>query len=294
MRILTPLMAVSVFALITGGVALGSDTSSRPSSSESSSGQEQSSTTGEKSSDTQAGQIGYGNNELKGEEKVPSSEQAGQAVQPGQAEQPGQYGQPGSAETTLGTTTATTSEVSRGYLKNEGIAVKPQLGVIAYRDNTLTDTARAAGGIGLDWNVAKAFSMSPSVYMGPSSGFIYSHLGSATSNFFGSGADFVENQAGANLLVIPANLKVGYNINDFYRVSVHGGGNVVYRSIASSMQLGSDFAQDGSLWKMYPNAGFDLEAGLGPNLSLAIRPDVTFTTTDNFFTGMVALGINLA
>ncbi len=307
MRILTPLLAVSVITL-DGGSGFASDTASSPSSTTSSG----TST----SSDTQSGQIGYGNTKLKGQKDLSgtsssasSSDQSNQAgtmgdtvtadagtTYGGDTTYSGEMGgnQAGMADTTAGTTTAQTSEVTKGYLRSEGVSIKPQLGVIGYRDNTLTDTARAAGGFGLDWNASKLFAMDPSIYVGPSTGFIYSHLGSATSNLFGKGADFVENQAGANMLIIPANLKVGYNINDYYRVSAHGGGNVVYRSIASSMQLGSDFNQSGSLWKLYPNAGIDFEAALGPNVSLALRPDVTFTTTDNFFTGMVALGINLA
>ena len=237
MRILTPLLAVSVITLYGGGASFANDTSTSSGSSKSDTS---SNTDVSHSSDTQSGQLGYDNPKLKGQQGLnentasdqnqqASSDQSSQSAnQGGQAGTAGgtatadsgtSYGsdmssssstgtmgttsssgdmgggQPGTADTTAGTTTATTGEVTKGYLKSEGVSVRPQLGVIAYRDNTLTDTARAAGGIGLDWNAAKLFSLGPSVYVGPSSGFIYSHLGSSTSNFFWSCAYFLYNQS---------------------------------------------------------------------------------------------------
>lgn len=195
---------------------------------------------------------------------------------------------------TSGVTVARGEEVTRGYLKDEAFGIKPQVGVLAFKDTDGTNTARGAVGIGLEWNATKALGLDPTWYFGPSSGVIFSHLGSPSSNFFGSDADANRQIAeGANMLFIPANLKLGYNFSDHYRLSVHGGGNAIYRSVARSMNLGDGSDRDGSLWKVYPNVGADLEIAMGRNVSLLLRPDLTITPNDDFFTGTAALGINI-
>ena len=103
------------------------------------------------------------------------------------------------------------------------------------------------------------------------------------------------NSTGSNILLFPVNAKIGYNITDNFRTSIHGGGNVLYRSAANVMNLGASSVNSGSNsnWSMFPNAGVDLEFGMGTNVALLIRPDMTFTPGHDFFTGTVGLGVAL-
>ncbi|MCM2323464.1 MAG: hypothetical protein NDJ90_09405 [Oligoflexia bacterium] len=191
-------------------------------------------------------------------------------------------------------TTAEAREVTRGYLKNEAFGVKPQVGVIAFKDATGDSTGRLAEGINLEWNTTRLFGMDQKFYMGPVTGMIFSHLGSASSNFVGTDPDRRASDAGANLLIIPANLKVGYNLSDRYRISVHGGGNLTYRSVANSMRLGSKTsAGNDDVWRIYPNVGGDVEIAFSRNALLLLRPDLTITPGDEIFTGTVGVGISL-
>ncbi|MEK6705419.1 MAG: hypothetical protein AABZ06_06500 [Bdellovibrionota bacterium] len=198
-------------------------------------------------------------------------------------------------------TAAEAEEVTRGYLKDEMLGVKPMLGVIAFRDRDVSqsDTGRFAAGLALDWNAMSVIDNTvKDWYVGPSTGLVYSHLGEPRSNFFGTDSDFrsgnVGGSPGANLLIIPTNLKVAYNIGDYYRIGIHGGGNVIYRSVANSMNLDSESNTADSVWKYYPNAGADVDFGLAKNVALSIRPDWTFTPNDNFLTATVAIGVALS
>lgn len=199
------------------------------------------------------------------------------------------------AQETAPRTTATAEEVTRG-MKAETVSIKPELGIIAYTDTQDNSTSRGVAGLGVDWNFGKLL-MSGTAgrdwYLGLSTGAIYSHLGSSGSNFFGSSPDVVSSAPGANLLVIPTDLKLGYNLTDASRVSIHGGGNVVYRSVANSMSLGpSTSVGDNSVWRMYPNAGASFEFGSG-NVAFIARPDFTFTPGSDIFTGTLGVGITL-
>jgi hypothetical protein len=201
------------------------------------------------------------------------------------------YEEPGTAaEDTMATTRREESEVSRGMLRDEVFGMKPQVGVISFDEPGTGDTAsRGVVGILFDWN----FASGSHFYVGPQFGGLFSHLGAPGSNFFGSDAP-TGDRSGANIVTLPANFKVGYNFTDRFRIAAHGGANFVYRSIASSMNLGRD--ADNTLsdnWSVFPNLGGDVEFGLGRSVSLMLRPDWTFTPGDDFFTGTIALGIPL-
>jgi hypothetical protein len=193
----------------------------------------------------------------------------------------------------LGTTEAYESQAGDGYLRREAVSIKPQVGVIAYSDVLGQDTSRGAAGLAVDANVTNWFTSDPTnFYVGPSTGVIYSHLGSPDSNFIGTDSSTTF-QSSANLLIIPGDVKVGYTFGDAFRLAVHGGGNVIYRSVASSMLLGDSSLESGSDWSIFPNAGIDVEMGLSENVALTLRPDVTFTSGDELFSGMLALGFTL-
>ena len=198
-------------------------------------------------------------------------------------------GEPGMAST------AEASEVTRGYLKDEKVGIKPQLGVLAYTDAAGSQTSRAAYGFTVDANLAKMMDSSwNKIYLGASTGLLYSHLGAPSSNLFGAQPTNNPGTAGANLFLIPANIKVAYHLTDQLRVGVHGGGNIVYRSVASAAYFGDSSNQSGSVWRAFPNAGGDFELGLGEHTALMFRPDWTFTPGTDFFTGTLALNIPLS
>lgn len=191
------------------------------------------------------------------------------------------------------TTTTTTTEVTHGYLRDETVGLKPEVGLMAYTDAFGNSTSRLAVGFDLDWNILRAVDPEEGdTFFGIDTGFIYSHMGSPTSNFWGSSATTIQD-AGANMFLIPADLKLGYAFADKYRLSIHGGGNITYRSVASSLYLGDSSFQPGSVWRIFPNVGADLEIAMGRNAAILLRPDVTLTPGNTIFTGMLALGVTL-
>ncbi len=197
---------------------------------------------------------------------------------------------PGMSDDTNLSSTAGASEVTRGYLANETVGIKPQLGLMVFTDQNGNSTSRAMGGFTVDGNIATMIDKNwNNIFIGPSSGFLFSHLGQTGSNFVGTSADITGmGDPGSNIFLIPANLKLGYNITDNLRVAGHGGGNVTYRSVANSLNLGASSSLPGSVWRIFPNVGGDLELGLGKHAALMLRPDWTLTPGDSIFTGTIA------
>jgi len=289
-------IALAVFlAISAGSAALADDESAGRQSSasgddESLSGDYSTESGENKVGDEQAGEMAQDQamqDEAKMDEQQPSTEQ-----ETWREVQEPVSGEPGVAEMT--TVVAEEEDVTRGALQKEVIGIKPQMGVVAFRDNLGTTTSRLAGGFALEGNLAPALNKDwSSTYIGLSSGLIYSHLGDPTSNFVGANPGVSTGGAGANLIIIPANLKIGRNISDSARLSVHGGGNVVYRSVANSMNLGASSGGTDSTWKLFPNVGADAEFAIGKSAALMFRPDFTLTPGDVLFTGTVAVGIPL-
>jgi hypothetical protein len=172
-------------------------------------------------------------------------------------------------------------------MKEQVWGLSPQLGLFSYTDRDGQYTSRGAVGIGFDVNASSSFwEKSNLFYLGFSTGFLYSHIGSTDSNVFGNNGSSVDTE-GANLLSIPMDLKFGYNLSDSFRLSARTGGNLIYRSIAKSMDLGAGSGSSDELWKIYPNAGIDAEYQVSENLSLVARPDITFTSGKNIFVATV-------
>lgn len=178
-------------------------------------------------------------------------------------------------------------------LRDQTFGLIPQVGVATFV-NTLGETdSRQLMGLGMEYNFAAlAQSAVKDSYMGLSTGVFYSHIGSPSSDFFGSNA-VVTTTPGSNMLVIPANLKLGYNFTDAFRASVRGGGNVIYRSVAASASLGDNTGGFGPQWATYPNVGFDLEFQLGDSVAVIARPDLTIAPNDNMFMGTLGADIAL-
>ncbi|MEO5971413.1 MAG: hypothetical protein ABIQ95_15925 [Bdellovibrionia bacterium] len=189
------------------------------------------------------------------------------------------------------TTTGRVKDVEGG-LRNEVVGIKPQVGALVFSDQRGNTNSRIVEGFTVDGNMSNMINKDWSnLFIGPSVGVLFSHLGDPTANFLGMHPDpnSTTGGGGANLLIIPANVKVGYNIMDNLRLAAHGGGNVLYRSLISSMNLGDTTTDTGSGWSLFPNIGADAELGLGKNVALMLRPDWTVTPGATVFSGTVAL-----
>jgi hypothetical protein len=197
-------------------------------------------------------------------------------------------------ESIAATTERSEREVTRGYLANEVVGIKPQAGLVVFNNSADNGDSRAAMGLVVEMDAVNTFYKGNKPlkhwYIGPSTGLLFSHLGNPSSNFFGtdpSGRQSV--QGGSNFLMVPLNLKVGYLWPDSnLRFSMRAGGNITYRSVANALNFGNKTSNGtDSVWRMYPNIGADIEVG-----RLVIRPDLTLTPEDEFFSGTI--GYNFA
>ncbi|MGZ3688200.1 MAG: hypothetical protein ACXVBW_07860 [Bdellovibrionota bacterium] len=202
-------------------------------------------------------------------------------------------GNPGGTDTTNVTQASQETVGAKGYMK-DAASINPQVGVVGYQDpNTGSSNARAVYGLTADINVMPMISQDlGNIFVGPTLGALYSHLGDPGGGFFGSTTGSVNaGQGGANLLILPLDLKVGYAVTDWFRASAHGGGNFIYRSVVGSLALGNDQTASSSNWNIYPNVGADFEFALGKNVALGIRPDFTLTPVNDIYTGTLSLNI---
>ncbi|MGZ3688199.1 MAG: hypothetical protein ACXWP5_10625 [Bdellovibrionota bacterium] len=179
-------------------------------------------------------------------------------------------------------------------LEREIVGILPQIGLVGYQDPTIGSFQyRAIYGFTADVDLLPA--INPNLgqfFIGPTVGFLYSHLGDPGGGLFGSTVGTVQaGQGGANLLILPVDLKVGYNMTNWARLSAHGGGNVMYQSNTGAMNVSSNSpAAPSSTWSMFPNIGADLEFGMGRTV-LAIRPDFTLTPENDVYSTTIALMI---
>lgn len=177
-------------------------------------------------------------------------------------------------------------------MKDETLGFVPQYGVLTYIDNKGETRGRQLAGLGIDFNFASLFKNNVRDYfLGLSTGAFYSHMGDSTSNFFGDSPSTNEGAGGANLVVIPVDAKIGYHFTPSFRAALHGGGNIIYRSIANTANLGDGSDSSNSLWRMYPNLGADFEWQVGDYVSVMARPDLTIAPNENLFMGTVGATI---
>jgi hypothetical protein len=180
-------------------------------------------------------------------------------------------------EDASGESTADTSNVDRTYTQAELLGIKPTAGFVVYTDSNLRKAARGSIGIQADLNLSSPLGLNfENWFAGLQTGFSYSHLGNATANFVGADSDVEYGNAGSNLVLIPANLKVGYQVTSWFRTSVHGGATVLYRSIPSAMILD----QTSENWRALPNIGADLEFVVGKDVAIGVRPDFAKPASD--------------
>jgi hypothetical protein len=193
----------------------------------------------------------------------------------------------------IGTSTASNIVPSQGNLTNELAGLKPEIGIVGFHDSDGLNTTRGSIGLHYDMNVANLVAGGYSrFYLGPSFGALYSHIGAAGASWFGSSPSVNNGTAGGNLVQFPLEAKMGYDVLDNMRLSVHGGGNVMYRSIAGEMSI-DQFTGPNSRWTIYPAVGGDVEFGITKNVALDIRPDVTLTPLNTVLNATVGVGIAL-
>ena len=182
-------------------------------------------------------------------------------------------------------------------MKTQVWGLTPQIGQVSYNDPTGTYSSRATIGLGFDLNIAtlayptgdkNTDNRADNFYYGINTGVLYSHTGYADSNFFGTSNS---SSTGSNLVMIPADVKIGYNLTDSFRLTAQGGGNIIYRSAANSIDMGDGSASPDSLWKIYPNVGISAELQVGKNVSLIAHPDMTFTNGNNLFVATIGATI---
>ena len=189
-----------------------------------------------------------------------------------------------------GVSEAQAVSLNKGTLKDESIGLKPEVGAFLFQDNTANQTARGAIGVGFDANFSHILSgVAQNTYFGISTGGLWSHLGASGSNFFGYNSPG-GTTAGANLFMVPGDVKLGYNVQDNLRISAHGGVNLMYNSQPSSINWGSATSRN---WNIMPNVGADIDFGLSKNVVLTLRPDWTFTPGVGIFTGIIEFGVAL-
>jgi hypothetical protein len=176
---------------------------------------------------------------------------------------------------------------SEGGLRDEAVGINPQFGILSL-DNLVDDgQTRAVGGLTVDINVLRRVNTEGGrPFFGPSTGVLYSHLGTATSNFIGTDGTGGRDD-GTHLLLIPFNLKAGYTIGDVFRPSVHAGGTLLYNnrpSVPTGIQATTD-----STTTVRVNVGLDFEFGLGKSVALMLRPDWIFAEDNTIFVGTLGL-----
>lgn len=191
----------------------------------------------------------------------------------------------------------------RKTLVDEKVGLKPQIGVVNYRDASNAKSNRALYGATVDFNMADAFNAKmgmehkSGLYLGPQTGFLFSHIGAVGGGFFGeSGAQggtpgVPNSDPGANMFLLPANLKAGWTMYGF-RLSAHGGGNVIYRSDAASVQVGKNSPiTSNSKWGILPDAGAELEYGVLNGGAIIVRSDWTFGGSNTMFDGTLGFSM---
>lgn len=189
--------------------------------------------------------------------------------------------------------------VTKGGLGDEVVGIKVQAGDLNFRDPTGQLQNRNLLGFTAEMNASALFSNitgidTKNLFLGPQIGFFYSHVGEAQANFWGTdSAALGSANGGANLFEMPLDLKVGGNVGPF-RLAVHGGGNIFYRSVSNAVAMGynPDTSSDSS-WTILPNLGLDIEFGLTNAVALIIRPDLTFGGDNRLWSATAGVSIPL-
>lgn len=176
-----------------------------------------------------------------------------------------------------------------GGLDDQVAAFIPQAGFLSLGDLEGDDQVRAVGGLTVEGNLladVKTEAWKP--YLGPTVGVFYSHLGRPGANFFGLNSP--SGDAGADMVLIPLNIKGGFTWDDRARIAFHAGVNVNYQNSRRDDPETDVFFADRD-WSANTNVGLDFEFGLGDDALLLFRPDWTFRSGQDVFTATIGFGL---
>ena len=192
------------------------------------------------------------------------------------------------SEDIYGRTIVTQKEVQPSGFANEEFGFRPQAGIVN-RNNLGDSSVKAIFGLLMDINVVRAPPLQEGrPYVAFGFGALYSHLGNPNSDFIGLGG--TGGDEGTNFLELPVNAKAGYTFNEVFRMTVHGGLNVLYSHTTLAAVAPATPAST-STWNGFGNIGADFEFAVGKNVAVLLRPDWTFAAGDTFFTG--TFGVDL-
>ncbi|HTL11720.1 MAG TPA: hypothetical protein VL588_04495 [Bdellovibrionota bacterium] len=186
------------------------------------------------------------------------------------------------------------SEARAPTVTDKSVNLGGNLGTLGYGDANSHYTARGAAGVTVGWDATKSFDMKstdPDLILGLETGFTYSHLGAAGSNYFGTSPG--GGSTGANALVIPANIQAGYRVADRVPVVGSAGVAVLYRSQADQMLVGRNDAQTTHSWDAFPDLGLKVGWDVGKGFQLSLRGDYIGTPRDDLFTATVGGAVGL-
>jgi hypothetical protein len=192
-------------------------------------------------------------------------------------------------DTNVGVTEKEIEDIDTNFLENP-LILTLRGGPINYQDSDGEYTSRMSEGINAFWNITN----DAGVKLGLETGFQYSHIGAAGSDFFGSDAPSGASDAGANSFVVPLQAVAGFHLTDSLFLSAHGGASLIYSSIGTSMQTGreSDESTDSST-EVFPSASLQAGLGLGTKTALTLRGDYIPTGADDIVVATLGLGLGL-
>lgn len=152
-------------------------------------------------------------------------------------------------------------------LLDEHVGVQPQTGVLVYGDMAAGRTSsQLLSGVTFDFDALALLEPTlEDLYAGFATGLLYSRINSQG--------------IGSNYFIIPANLKLGINLESNSRFSFRFGFNIVSRPEDSGV---------------FPNLGFDYELGLAKGVALLVRPDLTLVAGNSIFATTLGLSITLS
>jgi hypothetical protein len=171
------------------------------------------------------------------------------------------------------------------------VNVDLRIGSLAYQESVGDESARAAYGLTFRWNASHG--NPTNLYYGVQTGFLFSHLGAPTSNFFGTDASGSPPGADANATIFPINLIVGYQVNDQFLITGHGGASMLYRSNSSAMLLGRGETDTSDSFEVFPALGIMAGYELGRNIALTAQGDFTFTPQDDIWAATLGLSFGI-
>jgi hypothetical protein len=190
-----------------------------------------------------------------------------------------------------GASMASSDEFSSSYLNREMLGLRPAIAFTEFSDFNNHRSLRFGVGMTIDYNAAQMLGLNPyRTTLGIQSGILLHHVGDTDSSLFGAGTPSVNRgQAGANLAMMPLNLRYGTAVMDELRISIHAGANAFYRNVLSSVRL----TDNEKTWTLLPNVGADFEFSLSRSVALNVRPDWTVAGKRSVASAMMAVGFEM-